>query len=113
MYEQPSRKSAYEQSDSSYAEVPSVGPTQTYSTAPQIPRQSFDAYGAFSDPAPTGFASTNSPPAFAPPLSPPPENPRISRTMQYADPYARVRDAVSGGASPPPAPPYSSYTPYQ
>lgn len=122
MYEQPGGKSTYEQSNSSqspfadnsrYSSVPSVGPTQTYSTAPQLPRQSFDAYGAFSDPAPSGFASANTPPAFAPPSSPPPENPRVSRTMQYADPYARVRDAVSGTGSPPPAQGYSSYTSYQ
>jgi len=39
-------------------------------------RQSMDTYGAFSDPAPTGYND-------------PPEGP--SRTMQYADPYAAVR----------------------
>lgn len=42
------------------------------------PRQSMDTYGAFSDPAPTGFSSQ-------------PASPGVSRTMQYADPYAAVR----------------------
>lgn len=51
-------------------------------SAPQ-PRPSLDAYGAFSDPAPTGF-------------SPPPSDVTgVSRTMQYADPYAAVRASVA------------------
>ncbi|KAH8979584.1 hypothetical protein EDB86DRAFT_2984228 [Lactarius hatsudake] len=53
-------------------------------SAPQ-PRPSLDAYGAFSDPAPTGFA-------------PPPGDNGVkgmSRTMQYADPYAAVRASVT------------------
>lgn len=73
--------------------------TTTFSSAPQLPRPSIDAYGAFSDPAPTGFAA-----------SPTNENPGVSRTMQYADPYAAVRSAVSTGATPaPPNPPSYSY----
>lgn len=120
LYDRPT-KSAYEHSNSSgpfsdsnrYSGVPTVPSAGPYSGAPQIPRQSFDSYGAFSDPAPSGFAPpTTSPPSFAPSLSPPPENPRISRTMQYADPYARVRDAVSQSAAVPAAPAYSSYNPY-
>lgn len=51
-------------------------------SAPQ-PRPSLDAYGAFSDPAPSGFA---------PPSS---DVQGISRTMQYADPYAAVRASVA------------------
>ena len=51
-------------------------------SAPQ-PRPSLDAYGAFSDPTPTGFAP------------PPNDNTGISRTMQYADPYAAVRASVA------------------
>lgn len=110
VFEQPMRKSTYEQSNSSQSpfsdnnrysgvpSVPSVGPSTAYSSAPQLPRQSFDAYGAFSDPAPSGFA---------PPSSPPPD-PTISRTMQYADPYARIRTAVSQ-APPTNAPPSYSY----
>jgi len=52
-------------------------------SAPQ-PRPSLDAYGAFSDPPPSGFAP------------PPGDNgvKGISRTMQYADPYAAVRASV-------------------
>ena len=120
LYDQPSRKTAYEHSNDSqgpfsdsnrYSGVPTVAPsTNSYATAPQLPRQSFDSYGAFSDPAPTGFTAA---PGFTPSLSPPPEVPRVSRTMQYADPYARVRDAVSQpSAAPPPPPTYSSYNPY-
>lgn len=44
------------------------------------PRQSMDTYGAFSDPAPSGFNTGSQPPS-----------PGVSRTMQYADPYAAVR----------------------
>lgn len=121
LYEQPSRKSAYENSNSSqspfsdnnrYSGVPSVGPSTTsLAGAPQLPRQSFDAYGAFSDPAPSGFAAATSPPPFAPPISPPPDA-SVSRTMQYADPYARVRSAVTQNvpaANPPTYQPYSGY----
>jgi len=54
------------------------------SSAPQ-PRPSLDAYGAFSDPAPSGFAP------------PPGDNGAqgISRTTQYADPYAAVRASIA------------------
>ncbi|KAF8072156.1 hypothetical protein FPV67DRAFT_1412228 [Lyophyllum atratum] len=67
-------------------------------------RQSMDAYGAFSDPAPSGFQA------------PAQEVPRVSRTMQYADPYAAVRASVAGGgggvgqAGPPS---YESYQGYR
>lgn len=49
-------------------------------------RPSIDAYGAFSDPAPSGFG------APAPALA----SPGVSRTMQYADPYAAVRASLAG-----------------
>lgn len=49
------------------------------------PRASMDAYGAFSDPAPQGYGS--------------PISPKVSRTMQYADPYAAVRANVPNTAS--------------
>ncbi|KAH9945477.1 uncharacterized protein BXZ73DRAFT_38409 [Epithele typhae] len=83
-----------------------------YSSSSPAPRPSIDAYGAFSDPAPSGFAG-----GFAPPDS----NPRVSRTMQYADPYAAVRASISVGQSNggnvtppgPPAPGYSSYGEYR
>ncbi|KAG8924888.1 hypothetical protein FRC00_004572 [Tulasnella sp. 408] len=48
-------------------------------------RQSMDTYGAFSDPAPTGY---NDPPE------------PVSRTMQYADPYAVVRSSIGPRATP-------------
>ncbi|KAI0806056.1 hypothetical protein BC629DRAFT_1484793 [Irpex lacteus] len=105
MLEHPaSRKSTYDApgSDSPFDDrnrYSAADSTTTFSSAPQLPRPSIDAYGAFSDPAPTGFAA-----------SPTSENPGLSRTMQYADPYAAVRNAVVQGAtSPPPNPPSYSY----
>ena len=85
------------------ATVPSAAP-------PSIPaaRPSIDAYGAFSDPAPSGFG-TSSPP----PPSNIAEPPRISRTMQYADPYAAVRASVAGGYTPSVPPSYEDYTGYR
>jgi hypothetical protein len=50
--------------------------------APAQPRPSMDTYGAFSDPAPSGYGA----PA-----------PGVSRTMQYADPYAAVRATIAAG----------------
>ena len=58
-------------------------------SAPQ-PRPSLDAYGAFSDPAPTGFGA---PPGDSGVTG-------VSRTMQYADPYAAVRASVARTPSP-------------
>lgn len=58
-------------------------PKYNIPSAPQ-PRPSLDAYGAFSDPAPTGFGA-------------PPSDAGISRTMQYADPYAAVRASITSG----------------
>ena len=55
-------------------------------SAPQ-PRPSLDAYGAFSDPAPTGFGAPSSDSGVS----------GISRTMQYADPYAGVRASIASG----------------
>lgn len=72
-----------------------------------------DAYGAFSDPAPSGFGSSGGGgggiggPAYSsqPPMIPEPDlGPQVSRTMQYAnDPYAAVRANIqqSGGHTPP------------
>jgi len=110
LYHQPpvaSRKSTYDDdeatspfSDSNrYSGVPSVSaPSYTTNAAAAQPRPSLDAYGAFSDPPPTGFGATAPQlpqPSFGRPLSPPDEGPRISRTMQYADPYAAVRATVA------------------
>ncbi|THH27392.1 hypothetical protein EUX98_g6794 [Antrodiella citrinella] len=121
LYHQPpgaTRKSTYEDEEEAtspfsdnnrYSGVPSVNapPYSATPLAPQ-PRSSMDAYGAFNDPTPTGFGASAPQlpePTFGRPLSPPDEGPRISRTMQYADPYAAVRAtiAASGGQSQSPA----------
>jgi hypothetical protein len=77
------------------------------------PRPSIDAYGAFSDPAPNGFGNARS--SNAPPVLPEPDmGPRVSRTMQYADPYAAVRASIGGIAPTAPGPPsYESYQGYR
>ncbi|PPQ63916.1 hypothetical protein CVT24_010314 [Panaeolus cyanescens] len=92
-----------------------------YTPALQQPlagRPSMDAYGAFSDPAPTGYGAS---PARRESAGPPtiPEvdigGPIVSRTMQYADPYAAVRASIhQGPASPTGVPPsYDSYQGYR
>ncbi|EJD06666.1 uncharacterized protein FOMMEDRAFT_144613 [Fomitiporia mediterranea MF3/22] len=75
-------------------------------------RASMDAYGAFSDPAPSGYGS-GIPPSVqqstfssASGLSNTPAG--VSRTMQYADPYAAVRASIAG--APPGAPTSSGYS---
>ena len=82
-------------------------------------RPSIDAYGAFSDPAPSGFAGGVAPQGAQYSDS----GPRVSRTMQYADPYAAVRASIASGQSNtgsvtpptggPPPPGYSSYGGYR
>ncbi|KAI0833715.1 hypothetical protein BC628DRAFT_1307480 [Trametes gibbosa] len=89
-----------------------------FASSQAAPRPSIDAYGAFSDPAPTGFASS-----FAAPPQVVDDTPRVSRTMQYADPYAAVRASIAtgqtapGSVTPPsggpPPPGYSSYGGYR
>ncbi|KAF8656876.1 hypothetical protein AX16_002422 [Volvariella volvacea WC 439] len=72
-------------------------PTATTPSIPVASRPSMDAYGAFSDPAPTGYGPTFT----GPPVIPEPDlGPRVSRTMQYADPYAAVQAHTLGGQSP-------------
>lgn len=69
-------------------------------SAPAAGRPSMDAYGAFSDPAPSGFGGGGAPAS--------PGSPGVSRTMQYADPYAAVRAQLAtgpGGAAPVGRPP--------
>ncbi len=63
-------------------------PKYNIPSAPQ-PRPSLDAYGAFSDPAPSGFGASPGDSGVS----------GVSRTMQYADPYAAVRASV--GSAPP------------
>jgi hypothetical protein len=101
----------------------SANRTSAYSTAPTTTtaptstnyaasRPSMDAYGAFSDPAPSGFGGVSA--SYAPTASESGSGaPRVSRTMQYADPYAAVRAslATSTGTGAP-APTKSSYEPY-
>ncbi|KIK34717.1 hypothetical protein CY34DRAFT_812743 [Suillus luteus UH-Slu-Lm8-n1] len=98
------RTSAY-----STAPTTTTAPTNTsYATS----RPSMDAYGAFSDPAPSGFGGVSA--SYAPAASESGSGaPRVSRTMQYADPYAAVRAslATSTGTGAP-APTKSSYEPY-
>ena len=72
-----------------------AAPSGYAASSPARGRQSIDAYGAFSDPAPTGFDA----PAGE-------GGNRVSRTMQYADPYAAVRASVATSQPP-------SYSPYQ
>lgn len=96
-------------SATAYNGYPTVTPV-----VPSAARPSLDAYGAFSDPAPSGFIN---PPGFSTaPAQPsqlsmpiPDRGPRVSRTMQYADPYAAVRASLAGQGSPPSYESYSGY----
>lgn len=65
-------------------------------------RQSMDPYGAFNDDAPTGYGGAPTRPtvAAAAPISGP-ASPGVSRTMQYADPYAAVRGRIAQGSPAP------------
>jgi hypothetical protein len=83
---------AYRYSGASSTAIGSFGspssPKYNIPSAPQ-PRPSLDAYGAFSDPAPTGFGGSPVDSGVA----------GLSRTMQYADPYAAVRASVTSGTT--------------
>jgi len=74
-----------------------------YRPEPAAGRPSMDAYGAFSDPPPSGFGPGPSSPT----------SPGVSRTMQYADPYAAVRATIGNPAVPaasqPPTYEYQGY----
>ena len=119
-----------------HSQIP-VSTPSSYTPAPQTTsRPSMDAYGAFSDPAPTGFGTSRytqvansypnsyptAPPARSdagPPILPEPDlgGPMVSRTMQYADPYAAVRATIAGQQGPgstslPPPPSYEGYVGY-
>ncbi|CAK5269783.1 unnamed protein product [Mycena citricolor] len=88
--------------------------TNRYSTPAPAGRPSMDAYGAFSDPAPSGF-SPAAPRFGGPPVIPEQDlGPQVSRTMQYADPYAAVRASIhSGPTGSQPANYDSGYTGYR
>jgi hypothetical protein len=94
--EEDNRYSGY----SGYSSNVSSQPPQvhtSYSPAPAAGRPSIDAYGAFSDPAPSGYPAITSPTRqqSAPRIPEPDFEPRVSRTMQYADPYAAVRASIT------------------
>lgn len=80
-------------------------------------RPSMDAYGAFSDPAPSGFGGGPPSPGEIAAAAPPSTSaaPPVSRTMQYADPYAAVRATIgsptAGGTGSPPS--YENYQGYR
>lgn len=103
-------------------------------------RPSMDVYGAFSDPPPSGFGGSNggvSPTSAPPPMSssgfggaPPMSSsgyggaapvssnggggaPAVSRTMQYADPYAAVRASIGTPPETHTPPSYESYQGYR
>ena len=116
---------------SGHSQIPASTPS-VYTPAPQAAgRPSMDAYGAFSDPAPSGFGTfqynqvANSyatvPNAGGPPILPEPDlgGPMVSRTMQYADPYAAVRATIAGQQGPVsptsvlPPPSYETYVGYR
>jgi len=83
---------AYRYSGASSTAIGSFGsptsPKYNIPSAPQ-PRPSLDAYGAFSDPAPTGFGGSPVDSGVT----------GVSRTMLYADPYAAVRASVATGTT--------------
>ena len=97
-----------------------------------VGRPSMETYGAFSDPAPSGFTGTtstystpgNNTGYTTPPRLPEPDfgsgissGPAVSRTMQYADPYAADRANITTPAtqtrSQSTLPDYESYQGYR
>ncbi|KAJ7721717.1 hypothetical protein DFH07DRAFT_295508 [Mycena maculata] len=109
----PARRATASESPSTYDPEASSGPnpfsdTNRYAApssqpAPTHGRPSIDAYGAFNDPTPSGFSPAPPQTRFGANDGPPriPEQdlgPQIgvSRTMQYADPYAAVRASIAG-----------------
>jgi hypothetical protein len=97
---------------SAYSTAPTTTTAPTTSTNAAYPtsRPSMDAYGAFSDPAPSGFGGVSA--SYAPTASESGSGaPKVSRTMQYADPYAAVRASLASGTGAS-APTKSSYEPY-
>jgi hypothetical protein len=108
----PARHPNASESPSTYDPAASSGPNPfsdanryaapSAQTPPVHGRPSIDAYGAFSDPAPSGFSPAA--PRFGANSGGPPVIPEqdlgphvgVSRTMQYADPYAAVRATIAG-----------------
>ena len=99
---------------SSYV-LPPVSGVGGFSSNMPASRPSMDAYGAFSDPAPTGYAQPQ-PTTFSDASGLGNTSPSgVSRTMQYADPYAAVRASIAGTppAAPQNPPGYSEYSGYR
>ncbi|KAJ7454820.1 hypothetical protein FB451DRAFT_1279482 [Mycena latifolia] len=106
----PARRPTASESPSTYDPEATSGPNpfsdaNRYGAqpAPAHGRPSIDAYGAFSDPAPSGFSPSAPQTRFGGSGGPPtiPEQDLgphlgVSRTMQYADPYAAVRASIAG-----------------
>lgn len=100
------RTSAY-----STAPTTTTAPTASTNIGYAASRPSMDAYGAFSDPAPSGFGGVSA--SYAPTSSEPGSGaPKVSRTMQYADPYAAVRASLATSTGTGAPAPKSSYEPY-
>jgi len=91
----PLRRTAAEEVSSPFSDDHRYRPDMEPKSRPSI-----DAYGAFSDPAPTGFDA-------------PPTSPGVSRTMQYADPYAAVRANIATAPPQIPQPPTYDYQGYR
>lgn len=97
--------------------LPPVGGVGGFTAPPSggfpASRPSMDAYGAFSDPAPSGYGGTpaGQPSTFstASGLSNTSSG-GVSRTMQYADPYAAVRASIASGSGVLPPSGYSGST---
>jgi len=62
-------------------------PVSPFADENRAPRQSMDAYAPFSDPEPSGYAGASA-------------SPGVSRTMQYADPYAAVKANLAAATAP-------------
>ncbi|KAJ7086054.1 hypothetical protein B0H15DRAFT_782346 [Mycena belliarum] len=119
----PARRTTGPHSPASYDPAASSGPnpfsdTNRYAAAAPVPhgRPSIDAYGAFSDPAPSGFSPSAPQTRFGGSGGPPtiPEQDLgphlgVSRTMQYADPYAAVRASIAGQPADAPDNGYQGY----
>jgi len=93
----------------SFSSTPPPAPQPSGFGSPINSRPSMDVYGAFSDPPPTGFAAGGSSSQAQQ------ADAQLSRTMQYADPYAAIRATINPGGgqgqspthSQPPPPSYS------
>ena len=74
-------------------------------------RPSMDAYGAFSDPSPSGYGGYGGAGGGGGARPQQYNQPDVSRTMQYADPYAAVRASIHTNTPPPmpQPPPFDGY----